>query len=125
MPLPSGLLEYHERVNPDQPFYFPEVQGGSFDGWGPFSPGYDACYALTNPEFIQVFNHHIWANNAKLMSVYMTYGYVDTSLLSSYSDPQFLEEHLGEVSRFPVSTQAMIMVQLYERIENSQLNTMS
>ncbi|RDX44129.1 hypothetical protein OH76DRAFT_1446217 [Lentinus brumalis] len=68
----SNYHQYHEQVNPSQPWYMPEFQGGSFDPWG--GPGYDACEVLTGPDFQDVFYKHNWAANAKLVSYYMFYG---------------------------------------------------
>ncbi|KAG6827509.1 hypothetical protein H0H92_011481 [Tricholoma furcatifolium] len=64
-PVTTNYHSYHENVNPSQPFYFPEFQGGSFDAWGPNAPG---------PDFQSVFNLQLWASNAKLISYYMFYG---------------------------------------------------
>ncbi|KZS93201.1 glycoside hydrolase family 35 protein [Sistotremastrum niveocremeum HHB9708] len=73
-PVTTNYHQYHESVNPSQPWYFPEFQGGAFDPWGPNSPGYDNCFQLTGPDFQQVFYHQLWASNAKLISYYMLYG---------------------------------------------------
>lgn len=43
------ILSQHPAVDPDQPWYFPEFQGGSFDAWGPMAPGELSVYALTTP----------------------------------------------------------------------------
>jgi hypothetical protein len=69
-----------------------EFQGGSFDAWGPTAPGmctlrphvfghyiisylgYGPCRQLTGPDFQSVFNHQLWASNAKLINYYMLYG---------------------------------------------------
>ncbi|KAK0471626.1 glycoside hydrolase superfamily [Armillaria novae-zelandiae] len=66
--------QYHEAVNPSQPWYFPEFQGGSFDAWGPTAPGYAPCAVRTGPDFMSVFYLQLWASNAKLLSYYMIYG---------------------------------------------------
>ncbi|KAI0070921.1 hypothetical protein K474DRAFT_1669569 [Panus rudis PR-1116 ss-1] len=71
-PVTTNYHQYHEEVNPSQPWYIPEFQGGSFDPWG--GPGYDACEVLTGPDFQDVFYKHLWASNAKLISYYMLYG---------------------------------------------------
>ncbi|KAI0693625.1 glycoside hydrolase superfamily [Cerioporus squamosus] len=68
----NNYYQYHEQVNPSQPWYMPEFQGGSFDPWG--GPGYDACEVLTGPDFQDVFYKHNWAANMKLVSYYMFYG---------------------------------------------------
>ncbi|CAE6501709.1 unnamed protein product [Rhizoctonia solani] len=57
-----------------------KFQGGSFDAWGGGTKhgwagaGYEACRQLTGPEFSQVFNLGLWANNAKMINLYMLYG---------------------------------------------------
>ncbi|OBZ71548.1 putative beta-galactosidase A [Grifola frondosa] len=68
----TNYHQYHEQVNPGEPWYMPEFQGGSFDPWG--GPGYDACELLTGPDFQDVFYKQNWAGNAKLISYYMLYG---------------------------------------------------
>ncbi|TRM65792.1 glycoside hydrolase family 35 protein [Schizophyllum amplum] len=70
----TNYHSYHERVNPSQPFYCPEFQGGAFDPWGPSAPGYQKCYELTGPDFQSVFNLNLWAQNFKLINYYMLYG---------------------------------------------------
>ncbi|KAF7309268.1 BetaGal-dom2 domain-containing protein [Mycena indigotica] len=76
-PVVDNYHEYHQRVNPSQPWYIPEFQAGSFDAWGPNSPGYGPCGVLTGPDFQSVFNMDLWASNAKLINYYMLYGYWD------------------------------------------------
>ncbi|KAH9919183.1 glycoside hydrolase superfamily [Epithele typhae] len=71
-PVVTNYQAYHEQVNPAQPWYMPEFQGGSFDPWG--GPGYDACELLTGPDFQDVFYKNNWANNVKAASYYMFYG---------------------------------------------------
>ncbi|KAF8523825.1 glycoside hydrolase superfamily [Gautieria morchelliformis] len=71
-PVVPNYHQYHEASNPNQPWYMPEFQGGSFDPWA--GPGYDACAVLTGPQFQDVFYKQNWASNAKLMSFYMLYG---------------------------------------------------
>uniref|UniRef100_A0A0W0F4R5 Glycoside hydrolase 35 catalytic domain-containing protein n=1 Tax=Moniliophthora roreri TaxID=221103 RepID=A0A0W0F4R5_MONRR len=66
--------QYHEEVNPSQPWYIPEFQGGAFDNWAQNAPGYEKCRELTGPDFQSVFNLQLWASNAKLINYYMTYG---------------------------------------------------
>ncbi|THU84979.1 glycoside hydrolase family 35 protein [Dendrothele bispora CBS 962.96] len=73
-PVTLNYHQYHEDVNPSQPFYFPEFQGGSFDPWGPNAPGYPQCAILTGANFQSVFYRQLWASNAKLLSYYMFYG---------------------------------------------------
>ncbi len=87
----TNYHEYHERVNPAQPYYFPEFQGGAFDPWGPNAPGmrfvicllmvymtvfsgYANCGILTGADFMSVFYRQLWAANAKLVNYYMIYG---------------------------------------------------
>lgn len=72
-PVPLTYYDYHMSVNPSQPWYIPEFQAGSYDAWGP-APGYDPCAVLTGPDFMSVFNRHLWASNAKLINYYMLYG---------------------------------------------------
>ncbi|OCH94229.1 hypothetical protein OBBRIDRAFT_789567 [Obba rivulosa] len=71
-PVVTNYHTYHEEVNPGEPWYMPEFQGGSFDPWG--GPGYDACEVLTGPDFQDVFYKQNWASNVKLISYYMLYG---------------------------------------------------
>ncbi|EJC98868.1 glycoside hydrolase family 35 protein [Fomitiporia mediterranea MF3/22] len=66
--------DYHEDVNPSEPFYFPEFQGGSFDAYGPTSPGYLGCQRLTGPEYEDVVYKMLWAANVKMLNFYMLYG---------------------------------------------------
>jgi hypothetical protein len=39
-----------------------------------FAEGYDACKQLTGPDFLSVYNLHLWASNAKMINYYMLYG---------------------------------------------------
>ncbi|KAH7885531.1 glycoside hydrolase family 35 protein [Phlebopus sp. FC_14] len=73
-PVVTNYYNYHESVDPGQPWYFPEFQGGSFDAWGPNAPGYDKCRVLTGADFESVFYLNLWASNAKLINYYMLYG---------------------------------------------------
>ncbi|KAF8443138.1 glycoside hydrolase family 35 protein [Boletus edulis BED1] len=73
-PVDPTYYNYHERVNPDQPWYFPEFQAGAYDAWGPTAPGYHHCRVLTGADFENVFNLNLWAANAKLINYYMLYG---------------------------------------------------
>ncbi|PPQ64156.1 hypothetical protein CVT24_008791 [Panaeolus cyanescens] len=73
-PVVTNYHQYHAQVNPSQPWYIPEFQGGSFDAWGPTAPGYDPCRTLTGADFQSVFNLQLWASNAKLINYYMLYG---------------------------------------------------
>ncbi|KAH0831870.1 glycoside hydrolase family 35 protein [Lanmaoa asiatica] len=74
-PVDTDYYSYHQSVNPGQPWYFPEFQGGAFDAWGPTAPGYDQCRVLTGADFENVFNLNLWAANAKLINYYMLFGY--------------------------------------------------
>lgn len=73
-PVETYYHEYHSEVNPSQPLYIPEFQGGAFDAWGPTASGYAPCRVLTGPDFQSVFNLQLWASNAKLINYYMLYG---------------------------------------------------
>ncbi|KAF8625954.1 hypothetical protein AX17_006679 [Amanita inopinata Kibby_2008] len=73
-PVVTNYHKYHAEVNPSQPWYIPEFQGGSFDAWGPTAPGYAPCRVLTGADFQSVFNLQLWASNAKLINYYMLYG---------------------------------------------------
>ncbi|KAG6845067.1 hypothetical protein H0H87_001129 [Tephrocybe sp. NHM501043] len=73
-PVTTNYHTYHAEVNPSQPWYIPEFQGGAFDAWGPSAPGYGPCSVLTGPDFQSVFNLQLWASNAKLINYYMFYG---------------------------------------------------
>lgn len=80
-PVVTNYYSYHESVDPGQPWYFPEFQGGSFDAWGPTAPGYEQCRELTGPDFESVFYLNLWASNAKLINYYMLYGGTSWSAL--------------------------------------------
>ncbi|CAE6444221.1 unnamed protein product [Rhizoctonia solani] len=79
-PVVTTYHDFHMKTNPHEPLYIPEFQGGSFDAWGGGTKhgwagaGYEACRQLTGPEFSQVFNLGLWANNAKMINLYMLYG---------------------------------------------------
>ncbi len=57
---------------PGVPLLIPEFQGGSFDPWG--GAGYDACYQLTGPAFMNVFYKNNLAQGVTIQSNYMTVG---------------------------------------------------
>ncbi|MBV9607600.1 MAG: beta-galactosidase [Solirubrobacterales bacterium] len=57
---------------PGQPLMLPEFQGGSYDSWG--GAGYDACYALTGPDFENVFYKSNFGQGVTIESNYMTVG---------------------------------------------------
>ncbi|KAK7688664.1 hypothetical protein QCA50_008202 [Cerrena zonata] len=71
-PVVTDYHSYHMQVNPSQPWFMPEFQGGSLDGWG--GAGYDGCEVLTGPDFEDVFYKQNWASNVKLISYYMLFG---------------------------------------------------
>ncbi|KAF9259410.1 glycoside hydrolase family 35 protein [Marasmius fiardii PR-910] len=73
-PVPENYHEYHLEVNSWQPLYIPEYQGGSPQAWGPNTPDYSGCYALTGPDFESVFHRQLWADNVKLLNYYPLYG---------------------------------------------------
>ncbi|KAG8744231.1 hypothetical protein FRC10_010593 [Ceratobasidium sp. 414] len=96
-PVKTTYYDFHMRTNPHEPLYIPEFQGGAFDAWGGGTKhgwagavrfiiphpgfdhsllwqGYEACRQLTGPAFAQVFNLGLWANNAKMINLYMLYG---------------------------------------------------
>ncbi|KAG7089034.1 hypothetical protein E1B28_010744 [Marasmius oreades] len=73
-PVPENYHEYHLEVNSWQPLYIPEYQGGSPQAWGPNTPDYTGCYALTGPAFESVFHRQLWADNVKLLNYYPLYG---------------------------------------------------
>ncbi|EIW77017.1 glycoside hydrolase family 35 protein [Coniophora puteana RWD-64-598 SS2] len=73
-PVVTNWHSYHEDLNPWQPWYFPEFQGGAFDAWGPDAAGYENCRVLTGADFENVFYLDLWSTNAKLISYYMLYG---------------------------------------------------
>ncbi|KLO05165.1 glycoside hydrolase family 35 protein [Schizopora paradoxa] len=66
--------DYHQNVNPSEPLFFPEFQGGAQVAWGPDSPQYSDCRELTNEQFEDVFYKSLWAANAKMLNFYMIYG---------------------------------------------------
>ncbi|KAG2357219.1 glycoside hydrolase family 35 protein [Suillus spraguei] len=80
-PVVTNYYSYHEYVDPGQPWYFPEFQGGSFDGWGS-TAGYDQCRILIGADFENVFNLNLWASNAKIINYYMLYGGTSWGALS-------------------------------------------
>ncbi|KAF7297192.1 Glycoside hydrolase family 35 protein [Mycena indigotica] len=104
--VPDYYHRYHQEVNPSQPWFFPEFQAGSFDGWGPNSPGYELCNQLTGPTLQSVFNKNAWASNAKLISYYMGYGGTSWGALpfpgsyTSYDYGSFINESRALTSKF-------------------------
>ncbi|ESK83683.1 glycoside hydrolase family 35 protein [Moniliophthora roreri MCA 2997] len=73
-PVPENYHEYHMEANRWQPLYIPEYQGGSLQAWGPNTPDYSGCAALTGPDFESVFYKQLWADNVKLVNYYPLYG---------------------------------------------------
>ena len=63
----SGYPSY-----PGEPVYLPEYQGGSFDGWG--GAGYDDCYAMTGPDFENVYYKDNIIQGSTMQSYYMGVG---------------------------------------------------
>ena len=55
-----------------EPVYLPEFQGGSFDGWG--GTGYANCYAMTGPDFENVYYKNNIAQGVTMQSNYMGVG---------------------------------------------------
>jgi beta-galactosidase GanA len=64
---PYGYPSY-----PGEPIYLPEYQGGSFDGWG--GSGYASCYAMTGPDFENVYYKNNIAQGVTMQSNYMGVG---------------------------------------------------
>ncbi|KAF5328925.1 hypothetical protein D9758_016826 [Tetrapyrgos nigripes] len=71
---PVGYWDYHQSVNPTQPWLMPEFQGGSFLGWGPNSPTYEDCNVLTGVDFEQIYYLNQFATGVKGQNIYMAYG---------------------------------------------------
>ncbi len=59
-------------VNTGVPIMLPEFQGGSYDSWG--GSGYANCYALTGPDFENVFYKNNIAQGVTIQSNYMGVG---------------------------------------------------
>jgi beta-galactosidase GanA len=64
---PYGYPSY-----PGEPIYIPEFQGGSFDGWG--GSGFASCYAMTGPDFENVYYKNNIAQGVTMQSNYMGVG---------------------------------------------------
>ncbi|CAE6498012.1 unnamed protein product [Rhizoctonia solani] len=86
-PVVENYYDYHLTSNPDTPHFIPEFQSGSLDPWGPDSPGLDACYNMTGPDYLDVAHKNLWAQNVKdvahknlwaqnvkMFNAYMLYG---------------------------------------------------
>ena len=59
-------------AEPGVPLMLPEFQGGSYDSWG--GSGYANCYALTGPDFENVFYKSNLADGVTIQSNYMGVG---------------------------------------------------
>jgi beta-galactosidase GanA len=59
-------------AEPGKPLMLPEFQGGSYDAWG--GSGYANCYALTGPDFENVFYKSNLADGVTIQSNYMGVG---------------------------------------------------
>ncbi|KAF5334106.1 hypothetical protein D9758_016081 [Tetrapyrgos nigripes] len=115
-PVTLNYHQYHEQVNPSQPWYIPEFQGGSFDPWGPNAPGYANCAILTGANFQSVFYRQLWASNAKLINYYMFYGGTSWGALpfhgvyTSYDYGASIDEARALTSKFSeVKSQGMFI----------------
>ncbi len=93
----DDYLQYHMDTNPDQPFYIPEFQAGSYDPYA--GPGYEACARMTNASFTRVANQALIAQRVTLLSLYMVYGgtnwggLAEPDVYSSYDYGAALNEH--------------------------------
>ncbi|KAG8722514.1 hypothetical protein FRC08_001028 [Ceratobasidium sp. 394] len=61
-----------QRLNPAEPLYLAEYQGGALDAWN--GPGYASCYKLLNEQFANVIYKNNYAAGISLQSLYMMYG---------------------------------------------------
>ncbi|KAJ1020045.1 hypothetical protein NDA16_004325 [Ustilago loliicola] len=97
VPFRDDYLQYHMETNPDQPFYIPEFQGGSYDPYG--GPGYKSCGQMTNASFTRVANTALWSQRVTLLSLYMVYGgtnwggLAEPDVYTSYDYGAALDEH--------------------------------
>ncbi|KAL0951694.1 hypothetical protein HGRIS_008370 [Hohenbuehelia grisea] len=110
-PVVTNYHQYHQSVNPSQPWYIPEFQSGVLDVWGPLSPGYAPCLVKTGADYLSVFNLQLWASNAKLINYYMFYGgtswgalpypaaYTSYDYGASISEPRLLTSKFDEMKR--------------------------
>jgi beta-galactosidase GanA len=70
---PSGFTQPPGfSPEPGKPLSLPEFQGGSYDSWG--GAGYANCYALTGPDFENVFYKSNFSQGATIQSNYMGVG---------------------------------------------------
>ncbi|SPO32289.1 related to beta-galactosidase precursor [Ustilago trichophora] len=104
VPFRDDYLQYHMDTNPDQPFYIPEFQGGSYDPYG--GPGYEACGRMTNASFTRVANQALIAQRVTLLSLYMVYGgtnwggLAEPDVYTSYDYGAALNEHRQTTDKY-------------------------
>lgn len=104
VPFRDDYLQYHVDTNPDQPFYIPEFQGGSYDPYG--GPGYEACGSMTNASFTRVANQALIAQRVTLLSLYMIYGgtnwggLAEPDVYTSYDYGAALNEHRQTTDKY-------------------------
>lgn len=104
VPFRDDYLKYHEETNPDQPFYIPEFQGGSYDPYG--GPGYEACGRMTNASFTRVANTALWSQRVTLLSLYMVYGgtnwggLAEPDVYTSYDYGAAIDEHRQTTGKY-------------------------
>ncbi len=104
VPFRDDYLQYHMQTNPDQPFYIPEFQGGSYDPYG--GPGYEACGRMTNASFTRVANQALIAQRVTLLSLYMVYGgtnwggLAEPDVYTSYDYGAALDEHRQTTEKY-------------------------
>jgi len=60
---------------PGEPEFIPEMQDGSWDGWG--GTGYAACYSLAGPDYDSVYYKDNLAQGVTMQSNYMAVGGTD------------------------------------------------
>ncbi|KAJ1308106.1 hypothetical protein OPQ81_002169 [Rhizoctonia solani] len=70
--LDASLDADHQRLNPAEPLYLAEYQGGALDAW--YGAGYEKCYQLLNEQFASVIYKNNYAAGISLQSLYMIYG---------------------------------------------------
>ncbi|KAG8737249.1 hypothetical protein FRC10_008399 [Ceratobasidium sp. 414] len=70
--LDASLDADRQRLNPAEPLYLAEYQGGALDAWN--GPGYESCYKLLNEQFANVIYKNNYAAGISLQSLYMMYG---------------------------------------------------
>ncbi|EJD44926.1 hypothetical protein AURDEDRAFT_64886 [Auricularia subglabra TFB-10046 SS5] len=87
---------YHESVNPQEPFFFPEFQGGAFVRWGA-TTGNEACRELTGVEFQRVYYHQLWASGVTAENFYMVFGGTNWGQLA-YPDAATTYDYAAAIS---------------------------